>query len=122
MKFDGSEFNLRRGISIPMCQVAGCFEPAMVYIVIRETDDIVLDSQQVEQKLDIAWDHEPKGAVLLGKNAGEPAKSEFSDDINTFKLILYLCARHDYDLKYLLKENELQIVKRQYLAFKQSTQ
>lgn len=31
------------------------------------------------------------------------------DDVDTFKLILYLCARHVYALKYLLKDNELQI-------------
>jgi hypothetical protein len=40
-------------------------------------------------------------------------------DINAFKLILYLCARHDYDLKYLLKENELEITKRRHLVLKE---
>lgn len=41
-------------------------------------------------------------------------------DINAFKLILYLCARHDYDLKYLLKENELEIAKRRHLVLKET--
>jgi hypothetical protein len=41
-------------------------------------------------------------------------------DINAFKLILYLCARHDYDLKHLLKENELEITKRRHLVLKET--
>ena len=37
----------------------------------------------------------------------------------SISLILYLCARHDYDLKYLLKENELEIAKRRHLVLKE---
>jgi hypothetical protein len=40
-------------------------------------------------------------------------------DVNSFKIILYLCARHDYDLKYLLEENELEITKRRHLLLKE---
>jgi hypothetical protein len=40
-------------------------------------------------------------------------------DVNAFKIILYLCARHDYDLKYLLEENELEITKRRHLLLKE---
>ena len=41
-------------------------------------------------------------------------------EVNTFKLILYLCARHDYDMKYLLKENELEITRRWHLVLKET--
>jgi hypothetical protein len=41
-------------------------------------------------------------------------------DVNAFKLILYLCPRHDYDLRYLLGENELEITKRRHLMLKES--
>ena len=47
-------------------------------------------------------------------------EKDFPYDINAFKLILYLCERRDYDLKYLLKENELEITKRRHLARKQT--
>jgi hypothetical protein len=84
----------------PSCQVAGCFEPASVYVVIKETDI----------------------GNLAAKLAPSQMLSESNDpiDINTFKLILYLCARHDYDLKYLLKENELEISKRRHLVLKEA--
>ena len=42
------------------------------------------------------------------------------NDVNSFKLILYLCGPHDYDLKYLLKENELEIAKRRHLVIKET--
>ena len=47
-------------------------------------------------------------------------EKDFPYDINAFKLILYFCGRHDHDLKYLLKENELEITKRRHLARKQT--
>ena len=92
----GFGFNTQR----PSCQVAGCFEPATVYVVIKESD-----------------------ANALNIDAGNKKKiveKEALADINTFKLILYLCARHDYDLKYLLKENELEISKRRHLVLRET--
>jgi hypothetical protein len=85
----------------PSCQVAGCFEPASVYVVIKETD---INALNIESK--------DKQQVVIERE-DSPA------DVNAFKLILYLCARHDYDLKYLLKENELEIAKRRHLVLKE---
>ena len=85
----------------PSCQVAGCFEPASVYVVIKETDVNVLAANAETRR------------ILV--------ENEDAADINTFKLILYLCARHDYDLKYLLKENELEISKRRHLVLKEAS-
>jgi hypothetical protein len=89
----------RSSIQRPPCQVAHCFEPASVYVVIRESDINAINMDASEKKTSI--------------------EKESAADINAFKLILYLCARHDYDLKYLLKENELEIAKRRYLVFKE---
>jgi len=82
----------------PCCQVSGCFEPAAVYIVVKETD---LD---------------PVKSVTL------PSEFERKEDreLNTFKLILHLCTRHDYDFKYLLASNELGIAKRRHLALREA--
>jgi hypothetical protein len=91
---DGQGFN--PPTQRPACQVAGCFEPASVYVVIRESDINSLKIDPSERQ------------TLVEKDS--------PGDINAFKLILYLCARHDYDLKYLLKENELEITKRCHLV------
>lgn len=85
----------------PSCQVAGCFEPASVYVVIKETDVNILAANTETRR------------ILSDK--------EDAADLNAFKLILYLCARHDYDLKYLLKENELEISKRRHLVLKEAS-
>lgn len=85
----------------PSCQVAGCFEPASVYVVIKETDVNIL--------------------AATAENSQIFSDSNDDIDINTFKLILYLCARHDYDLKYLLKENELEIARRRQLVLKEAS-
>ena len=85
----------------PCCQVAGCFEPASVYVVIKETDVNIL--------------------AATAENSQIFSGSDDGIDVNTFKLILYLCARHDYDLKYLLKENELEISKRRHLLLKEAS-
>jgi hypothetical protein len=53
------------------------------------------------------------GEKLMAVEGDSPA------DVNAFKIILYLCARHDYDLKYLLEENELEITKRRHLLLKE---
>jgi len=100
MSTDGDSQGIQ-GSQRPSCQVAGCFEPASVYVVIKETDVNVLAAKAESSQ--------------MFADAGE------SLDINTFKLILYLCARHDYDLKYLLKENELEISKRRHLVLKEAS-
>lgn len=84
----------------PACQVAGCFEPASVYVVIKESDINALHLDAREKQMIVEKDS--------------------PGDINAFKLILYLCARHDYDLKYLLKENELEISRRRHLVLKET--
>lgn len=93
---DGDAFPMQR----PACQVAGCFEPASVYVVIKESDVNTLHLDAGEKQMIVEKDS--------------------PGDINAFKLILYLCARHDYDLKYLLKENELEIAKRRHLVLKET--
>ncbi len=90
---------LKPPIQRPACQVAGCFEPASVYVVIKESDINVLKIDPGEK---------------------QAIEKDLPADINAFKLILYLCARHDYDLKYLLKENELEITKRRHLVLKET--
>jgi hypothetical protein len=95
---EGQDF--RSTTQRPACQVAGCFEPASVYVVIKESDNNALSKDASEKRKTII-------------------EKESLADINAFKLILYLCARHDYDLKYLLKENELEITKRRHLVLKE---
>ena len=97
----GGSDNAQGTTERPSCQVAGCFEPASVYVVIKETDVGNLAAKAGPSQ-------------LLADNS-DPM------DINMFKLILYLCARHDYDLKYLLKENELEISKRRHLILKEAS-
>jgi hypothetical protein len=83
----------------PACQVAACFERASVYVVIKESD---INALRVDA-----------GEKLMAVEGDSAA------DVNSFKIILYLCARHDYDLKYLLEENELEITKRRHLLLKE---
>jgi hypothetical protein len=97
---DGGSEDQKLTAQRPTCQVAGCFEPASVYVVIKESDINALNLDPRERQM------------ILEKDS--------PGDINAFKLILYLCARHDYDLKYLLKENELEITKRRHLVLKET--
>ena len=66
-----------------------------MYVVIKESDINALNLDAMERQMIV---------------------EDSPCDVNTFKLILYLCARHDYDLKYLLKENEQEITKRWHLV------
>ena len=84
----------------PTCQVAACFERASVYVVIKESDINALNVDAGEKQMMVEKDS--------------------LADVNAFKLILYLCPRHDYDLRYLLEENELEITKRRHLMIKES--
>ena len=56
-----------------------------------------------------------KGSAIFGLEA------DLKDDkeLNTFKIILHLCSRHDYDFKYLLASNELEIARRRHLALRE---
>jgi hypothetical protein len=90
---------LRLPLQRPACQVAACFERASVYVVIKESDINALSVDTGEKQIMVERD--------------SPA------DVNAFKLILYLCARHDYDLKYLLEENELEITRRRHLTLQE---
>lgn len=93
-----------QGIRVPLhhpaCQVAACFERASVYVVIKESDINALNVDGGEKQMMVERDS--------------------LADVNAFKLILYLCPRHDYDLRYLLEENELEITKRRHLMVKES--
>jgi hypothetical protein len=93
-----------KGLRVPMhrpgCQVAGCFERASVYVVIKESDINALNIDAGEKQMVV--------------------ERESLADVNAFKLILYLCPRHDYDLRYLLEENELEITKRRHLMLKET--
>jgi len=92
--------SLKLPIQRPACQVAACFEPASVYVVIRESDINALNVDSGENQ------------IVMEKDS--------LADVNAFKLILYLCPRHDYDFKYLLEENELEITKRRHLVLKET--
>jgi hypothetical protein len=99
MLIDDGE-GLKVPLQQPACQVAACFERASVYVVIKESDINALnvdggDKQMMVEKDSLA-------------------------DVNAFKLILYLCARHDYDFRFLLEENELEITKRHHLMLKKT--
>ena len=91
---------LRASLQRPTCQVAACFERASVYVVIKESDINALNVDAGEKQMMVERDS--------------------LADVNAFKLILYLCPRHDYDLRYLLEENELEITKRRHLMVKES--
>ena len=91
---------LRVPLEHPTCQVAACFERASVYVVIKESDINALNVDAGEKQMMVERDS--------------------LADVNAFKLILYLCPRHDYDLRYLLEENELEITKRRHLVVKES--
>ncbi len=99
MLIDDGE-DLKVPLQQPACQVAACFERASVYVVIKESDINALnvdggDKQMMVEKDSLA-------------------------DVNAFKLILYLCARHDFDFRFLLEENELEITKRHHLILKKT--
>jgi hypothetical protein len=99
MLIDDGE-GLRVPLQHPTCQVAACFERASVYVVIKESDINALNIDAGEKQMMVEKDS--------------------LADVNAFKLILYLCPRHDYDLRYLLEENELEITKRRHLMIKES--
>jgi|ERR1051326_1364484 hypothetical protein len=84
--------------AVPFCQATGCFEHADVYVVLKETEEPA--HYYEEFKRDREYEATPR------------PDPEFFDG---FKLILYLCARHDNDFNYLVHGSELEIAKRCYL-------
>lgn len=94
----------KRGISRPFCQTTGCFEQADVYIVLKESEEPVYHS---------SFDYgEPFKNNDVYKKKKEFEEEDGTCEFDGFKLILYLCNRHDMDFKYLIQGSELQISKR----------
>lgn len=79
----------------PFCQATGCFDLADVYVVLKETEEP--DYYEATN----------------GSNYGKTAKgSNEVIEFDGFKIILYLCSRHDGEFKYLIRGSELRIAKR----------
>lgn len=96
----------KRDISRPFCQATGCFEQADVYVVLKESEEpVYYNSSAYEESFK---DNDSYRIKKMEEFQKEDETSEFDG----FKLILYLCNRHDMDFKYLIKGSELQISKR----------
>jgi hypothetical protein len=81
------------------CQVAECFEPAFVYVIIKESDINTMHLDTREKQLIVEKDSQRSQRVLAH--------------------FVSVRSPH-YDLKYLLKENELEISKRRHLVLKET--
>jgi hypothetical protein len=88
--------NQREKIARPFCQATGCFEHADVYLVVKETE--------------LPNYYEAKAENEYKKTTKEVL------EFDGFKLILYLCSRHDEEFKYLIQGSELWVSKRQILC------
>jgi hypothetical protein len=78
----------------PFCQATGCFDHADVYVVVKETE-------------------EPNYYDEVSKESNyERVEKESTTEFDGFKLILYLCSRHDGEFKYLVRGSELRVAKR----------
>lgn len=79
----------------PFCQATGCFDLAEVYVVLKETE-------------------EPDYYEMSKESNYEKAEKGFDNEteFDGFKMILYLCGRHDGEFKYLIRGSELRIAKR----------
>jgi hypothetical protein len=84
----------------PFCQATGCFDHADVYVVLKETEEA--DYYEVSRESNY-----------------ETKEKNFGEGFDGFKLILYLCSRHDGEFKYLIRGSELRISKRCYLCVPQ---
>lgn len=89
--------NQREKRTGPFCQATGCFHHADVYVVLKETE-------------------EPNYYEISRLNGYTKAETPSSIGFDGFKIILYLCARHDEEFKYLINGSELWISKRQQLC------
>src|SRR5712692_1700478 len=102
-----SNTNHKREITrTPLCQATGCFSPADVYVVIKETD--VPNYYEVKNDSD----YELKQKLIRVKKAKHQRQEDEDLEFDGFKLILYLCGRHDNEFKYLVKGSELRVAKR----------
>ena len=85
--------NQREKGTKPFCQATGCFELADAYIVLKETEEA--DYYEVSKEGNY-----------------ERVEKGISEEFDGFKMILYLCSRHDGEFKYLIRGSELRIAKR----------
>ena len=97
-----SDLKQREKRARPFCQATGCFDYADVYIVLKETE--VADYYEVHR--DSKYETAQKG---FNK------ETEFDG----FKMILYMCGRHDCEFKYLIGGSELRVAKRCVLCVPQ---
>jgi hypothetical protein len=79
----------------PFCQATGCFDLADAYVVLKETEEP--DYYEVSKESN--YEKAEKGL-------------EKETEFDGFKMILYLCGRHDGEFKYLIRGSELRIAKR----------
>jgi hypothetical protein len=79
----------------PFCQATGCFDHADVYVVLKETEE----PDYYELSKETNYESEEKGF-------------DNEMEFDGFKMILYLCGRHDGEFKYLIRGSELRIAKR----------
>ena len=87
--------NQREKRTRPFCQATGCFDLADVYVVLKETE-------------------EPDYYEVSKESNYEKAEKGFDKEteFDGFKMILYMCDRHDGEFKYLIRGSELMIAKR----------
>ncbi len=93
--------NQREKSARPFCQATGCFDHADFYLVIKETEEPDFYESKVENNYKL---EKPDSAI----------------GFDGFKLILYLCRRHEEEFKYLVRGSELWISKRQNLCCPES--
>ncbi len=87
--------NQREKRARPFCQATGCFDHADCYVVVKETEEA--DYYEVSKE-----------------RSYEKTEKTFDahDEFDGFKLILYLCHRHENDFKYLIRGSELRVAKK----------
>lgn len=88
-----SPSNRTEKMTRPFCQATGCFDHADVYVVVKETE-------------------EPNYYDEVSKESNYERVEKESPGFDGFKLILYLCSRHDGEFKYLVRGSELRVAKR----------
>lgn len=87
----------------PFCQATGCFDYADFYVVVKETEEPNYYQVSKEQDYEKLEEKGFDGELEL-------------QDFDGFKLILYLCHRHENDFKYLIRGSELRISRKCELA------
>lgn len=87
----------------PFCQATGCFDHAQVYVVVKETEATATYEEMAREN-------------AYEKKTKQIPSCDSETDFDGFKLILYLCGRHQNDFQYLLNGSELYIAKREFLG------